>query len=544
MKEYVFKVKKPLVLQIIFSTLSTATLAILPYLTKVLFDSLTQKDLRLFLFLISAYILCNLANIFFSYIEMIYSWKKSIQFELNLKKDFFKSIVNYSYKRFSSKDIGEYISLQGNEITQLEMDYLSPLVDIFQAVITLIVYGVIFFVLIDWRIALVMIIASIITLIGPKLTSKRLSEKRKIYLDKMGEYVSKIKDLLEGFKLIKTSTKNNIIDEHEKTLKETSKFRFNYGKYKCISMLINGAFIYFLNITGFLVVAYLLYKNEITIGTAVATLGYLEAFMGPIDRLVYNINTINSTESIKLKVLEFLKMENNIELENKENLENSIKFSGVDVKFNNFTLENFSYEFNKGKKYALIGHSGSGKSTIINSLMKYVDLSGGEILIDDKNINEIDTDKMITCINQYEHIFATDLKNNATVFDSYNFKSLNMLLGTLDKQMIKCIEEKQNSQQLSGGEKQVISFMRMLLSNSEVLVMDEIFSATDMNTSKRLQDMLMSITDKTMIMITHKLSEELACFDEILIMNNGKLIESGSYEDISKSQVFKSLKAV
>lgn len=221
-----------------------------------------------------------------------------------LKQDFFKAITNYSYKKFSSRDIGQYISLQGNEITQLEMDYLTPLMDIIKSINSLIIYGIMFFAFINWKIALIMLLCSIIsTLVGPNITSKKLSKKRKAYLDKMGEYVSKIKDLLEGFKLITDKTRKNVILEQEKFLKNTAEYRLKYGKFKTLACTINGAFVYAMHIIAFALVGYLLFKKEITIGTAVATFGYLECFINPIESLIYDINTINSTKDIKKKVL-------------------------------------------------------------------------------------------------------------------------------------------------------------------------------------------------------------------------------------------------
>src|SRR3712207_3752359 len=83
--------------------------------------------------IIMAYVISMLASVVFEYLSMIFTWKATLNFEQSLKRDFFKSIFNYSYEKFSSKDVGEYISIQGNDITALDQDYLTPLIDMVQA---------------------------------------------------------------------------------------------------------------------------------------------------------------------------------------------------------------------------------------------------------------------------------------------------------------------------------------------------------------------------------------------------------------------------
>lgn len=525
--------------------MATAVLAACPYITKVLFDSVSKNKEIQVLYLIIIYIGCYVLNLIFSYIEMLNSWKCSIRFELSLKQDFFKAVSNYSYSRFVKKDVGEYISLQGNEITQLEMDYLTPALDIFKSIIIFIIYGITFFALIDWRISIMMISLSILaTLVAPNITSVRLSKRRKIYLDKMGQYVAKIKDFLDGFKIIKTTTRDKIIDEQEKYLKETAEKRFQYGKLKTLSYAINGGFIYLLHIGAFAMVSYLLYKRQITLGTAVATFGYLECFISPIQSLTYDINTINSTKSIKGKVFEFMKYDTSSkDILQKSQFNSFIGFKDVTVNYENFSLKNFSYKFEKGKKYALIGHSGSGKSTILNSLAKYIELDSGHIEIDGQDIRNIDISKIVTYINQNEHIFADNYINNTTIYGTYKYKNIDFIKEKLENIALNSVMKKENCQMLSGGEKQVISIIRMFQENSPICILDEIFSATDMNTTQRLQKILTSLEDKTIIMVTHKLSEDLMEFDEILLMEDGKLILSGTYDEISKSSKFMKLKS-
>lgn len=540
MKKYITQIRVLIFIEIIAAAAATVALAITPYLIKILFDSISSNVSINIEILISLYVICIGMNLFLVYIETLFSWKSSIKFENSLKKDFFRSIANYSYKKFKSKDIGEYISLQGNEITQLEMDYLRPLIDMIKSINIFIIYGIMLFIFIDWRIAIIILGLSIIsTAIAPNITSKNLSNRRKIYLDNMGEYISKVQDLLEGFKLIQSKTRENINREQENILNKTSISRLYYGKLKTLAGIINGGFRYSLNIIAFAMLAYLLYENDITVGTAVATLGYIECFIIPIQSLIYDINTICSTKSIKKKVVDFLN-DNNEEgkIKLKKEFKQSIEFKNVTIKYDTFKLNSFSYNFQKGKKYAIIGPSGSGKSTIINSIMKFTNIFTGEILIDNENISTLDISEQIYCISQEEHTYRSNFKNNITVFSSYKLANIDFIKNIIGEKMFNSLVSKENCQLLSGGEKQVLSIIRMILAESPIWIMDEIFSATDINLTKELRNLLFSKKDKTMIMVTHRLTDQLKDFDEILIMENGSLIKSGTYDELCKTNEY------
>ena len=128
---------------------------------------------------------------------------------------------------------GEYVSLQGNDITALEQDYLEPVISIIRCVNMIIVYGVVLFFGVDWRIALVIILASIFAILIPRMIGKSLTDARSTYQEQMAEYVTEITDLLEGFRVINQMTVGKILDKHEHVLNETAEKRYQYGKKNC-----------------------------------------------------------------------------------------------------------------------------------------------------------------------------------------------------------------------------------------------------------------------------------------------------------------------
>ena len=522
------------------------SVAAIPALQKQLFDLFTLETInrQSLLTIIISYILCLLFSVIFDYLTMIFTWKATLNFEQSLKLDFFKSIFQYNYEEFSSKDIGEYISIQGNDITALDQDYLTPLIDIIQAINKIIIFGVFLFMNVDWRISTLIVLGSVMTIAIPKLTSTPLANKRNAYLNQMGSYVSRIKDFLEGFKAIQSRTRENINKEHEKTLIHTQNMRFKYGKFKSLSMSLEYLSLNIVSSLAFILTAFLLLNHEITLGTTVAVFGYINSFIGPINDLMYDFNSVSSLKKTKEKVLSYLKKVPDKKLKVKKNFNNDIVFDDVTFKYNNFSLEGINCKFEKGKKYALIGHNGSGKSTLINMLMSYITPSSGAIKIDGENINDLDTAHIMYCLNQNEHIFSDNFINNATIFSSYSKPAADKVAKSLKVRAVNVIKSKDNSQQLSGGEKQVLGIIRMLTANTEICLMDEPFAAIDAKTTEILEDTLLNMNDKTIIMVTHKLSEDLAKFDEVILMSGGKIIHKGTFEEISQTEEFNKLKSL
>ncbi len=543
MKKYINEIKFLIIIQLVCDAVFTSTVAFIPYLNKLLFDIVLQDGNRRISFslIVFLYISSMLLGLIFSYISTIYVWKGALRFEMSLKRDFFKSIFSYNYEEFSSKNIGEYISIQGKDITELEQDYLQPFIDIIKSINMLVIYSVILFIYVEWRIATTIFLASLLTILIPKLTSKALSSRRNIYLKQVGEYVSKIKDFLEGFKLIQISTRENINNEHEKALQATADKRLIYGKFKTLTGIINNLSMNCVSIAAFVIVGILLLKREITVGTGVATFGYINCFIAPIESILYDINSMNSLKQTKERVLSYMKNNSEPNLISKEEFKQDIVFDHVSFHYNNFSLQDISYKFKKGKKYALIGHSGSGKSTMLNMIMKYRKPDTGNILLDGEELHSFDSANIMYCINQNEHIFLEDFLNNATVYSSYSSVKLDEVIRSLKLKTLDIIKEKQNCQLLSGGEKQVLGIVRMLTADTPICIMDEPFASTDMNTTQTLQNVLLGMKDKTIIMVTHKLSEQLEQFDEILLMEDGKIVQSGTYDEIFKTSEFKRL---
>ncbi|WP_454055470.1 ATP-binding cassette domain-containing protein [Clostridium sp. Marseille-Q7071] len=210
-------------------------------------------------------------------------------------------------------------------------------------------------------------------------------------------------------------------------------------------------------------------------------------------------------------------------------------------------LDNITFTLKKGGKYTLVGKSGSGKSTLAKLLLKYYNDYEGTIAIDNNDIKDISFNSLynnISIIQQDIFMFDASIRENITLFNNY---STDEIYNSIDKSGLKdfidILPNKaesyigENGSFISGGEKQRISIARSIIRNTPIIILDEATSSLDKETSYNIEKTLLDIEDLTVIFITHKLSEDLlnSC-DEIIVMDDGKIVEEGTYLQLLKNR--------
>lgn len=531
MRKYIMKIKKYLIFQIALNASVILMLSLLPVIHRNLFDRIAQKsDLNIEVYVLQ-YVLCLTIITLLMYLESFMTNKGDIEFIRILKKYLFKSITSFSNKKFTKKTVPGYISLFNNDLRTIQEDYLSGLMSIIKAVNMIIIYSLTIILFFDWRIAVLLSVISVMNItIFPRFTSKALSNHKYEELSITESSTSKFTDLLQGFKLFNNKTKKNLEFEHYKKIKDLADIKYRYGRTRSIAIVVNGGSTYLINLTSILLAAYLVIENKITLGAAVASLGYIFSYIYPMQMLMSAINGLNSSKNVRKKIENLLDgVQSYPTSKIIKEFNSSMEIKKMKISFDEFVVKDFSFKFEKGKKYALIGSTGCGKSTILKSLAGINEIEAGIISLDGLDISTIDTSDVLAYLDQNEHIFSDDYRNNVTVYNSYSTMLIDKIKCAIDKRTYDAISKSKNCTELSGGEKKIVSILRKLVQDSSILLLDEPFTGVDKELTKTLLNELLRYSDKTIVMITHNIKEELQNFDEILLIQDGKVIRNGDY---------------
>lgn len=515
-------IKKYIFLQVFFDFVGVCCLATTPLLQKYFFDNALNSSINIIFKIASIYFLLHVIYTITQYLCMIFAFKGGVEFEKKLKQIFFNSLFLRKDYEFREKEIGYYISFQANDITTLEQDYLQPVIDIIRSINTFFIYSLVLFIGIDWRIALIIMIFSFLSIIIPKILGEKLESSRQIYLNELSKYVVKITDILEGFRLINNYTIINIKKDHDNELQKVATKRYSFGKAKSFTLATSLFFTKMVKVIAFITIIILFYNKEISIGTGVATLSYVTTLIDPIDSVLYDIVTIKSVSEIRNKFSKFITY-NKTNLPKIKSFNENIKLVNISYKYKNFELKNINLTFDKGYKYLITGGNGTGKSTLLKIISTFLKPSSGYIEIDGQRMDSIDYSDLIAYIDQDDHIFKENIINNITVYGTYNYNHKNY--SNISEKINRIYNSNTpNCQKMSGGEKQVISLLRALAQDKEILIMDESFSAMDYKLKEDIIRYIRNDTtlkEKTIIMISHDTDyENLNVFDYQINIEN------------------------
>lgn len=188
-------------------------------------------------------------------------------------------------------------------------------------------------------------------------------------------------------------------------------------------------------------------------------------------------------------------------------------------------MQNFSFRAEKGKKYLMKGPSGCGKTTAVNLLLRYYDVTSGEITMDGVPITEYDTTyPAMTVVRQEAVLFHDTLRNNLTMYCDMSDEKLIQVLQSLGLDRFANLQSldnviTENGANLSGGEKKRICLARALLRDTSVLILDEPLANLDESTAQKIEDLLLSISGKLLLVVSHQFSEEKLClFDDVIAL--------------------------
>lgn len=470
----------------------------------------------------------------------------------DLKHDLFVNAMGMNTASLSHiASSGEYISTFTNDIAIIEQRYFNNIISLCSNIISLLILGSTFFTMTP-KLATFVFIFSVLVMFVPAAFSKKLNSSNLIYSNNLSKFTQKIKEFLNGYSTIKNYSVETVIcekfDEKNEEV-EDSKYIYDCSLSRADS--IGSLLTWFTRVVVIGVGLVLLSRGEMLLGTIVAAQAFAEEIATPLQSIVENANAIRSVKSIVQKIEDIT----SIPIDMKPvNTDMANPFSEINIQFDNLSIavdekvivENFSFEFQQGKKYLIIGKNGSGKSSLFKALKKRFQSYSGEILINGTNIKQLtnhEISTLVSYLNENVSLFSGSLKDNITF---WNYFADEQLERAIDRSHIEINSERfigEDGYNISSGEQRRIEIARSMLSPTKVLIYDEVVSTLDIETAYEIEKEALEFEDKTVIFISHNFSGKLIKqYDGIIVMKDGGIVASGTYDElISTCDYFKKI---
>jgi len=488
---------------------------------------------------------------FFNYIAMFFITFLRNGVLKDLRQSVYEKIIDLPLPYFSEKKKGDVISRITADVLEIQHSFLSVLELIVREPLT-IFFTILAMFLISFELTLFVLFfiplsGFIISLIG-----KSLKPTSNLVQAEQAEILSITEETLQGLKIIKGFIAELFfINRFQKT---NDKF-YNYSNKLINRQNLASPLSEFLGISVIGVLLWyggqlVLVDLQLKPAAFLTYMGLAYGVLTPakaISKASYSIKKGNAAAE---RVIEVLESESTIkEINNpfkKDTFENELKFKNVSFKYEKeIVLKNLSFKIKKGQTIAIVGQSGSGKSTIANLIPRFYDVSEGEIEIDGINIKKLlkkDLRNLIGIVTQDSILFNDSIANNITLSDSS--VNTNQIIEATKianaYEFIEKIDNKLDSNvgdsggKLSGGQKQRISIARAVLNNPPIMILDEATSSLDSESEKLVQDALDNLMkNRTSIIIAHRLST-IQNADLILVMDHGEIVELGKHEELIK----------
>ena len=462
--------------------------------------------------------------------------------ELSLKIN--KLPMNY----YDKKTNGEILSIITNDVDTLSMSLNQSAIQLVTSVVTLV--GI-FVMMLSISIPMTLLAVLILPLSGFLVMKivKKSQKYFKLQQDYLGHVNGKVEEMYTGHLVIKA------FNAEDKMLTGFNKDNDVLSKSALKSQFLSGLMypvMSFIGNLGYVLVAllggYLAIHSKLTVGNIQSFIQYMRQFTQPIAQIAQVSNMLQSMVAAAERIFELLDEKEEEEIENGlevSKINGNITFDHVKFGYNKnqIIINDFNFKVKKGQKIAIVGHTGAGKTTIVKLLMRFYDVNNGKILLDNHNINEFkrqDLRKMFGMVLQDTWLF------NGTIMDNIRYGNLSAsdeevieaakkadvhhFIQTLPGGYNMVLNEEANN--ISQGQKQLLTIARAILANPKILILDEATSSVDTRTEILIQNAMDELMkNRTTFVIAHRLST-IKDADVILVMDKGDVVEIGNHETL------------
>jgi len=559
-KSYTKKYLKNILLSVFFSILLAGSTSAVAYLLDPAIKNLfIDQNHSLMIIIPGLIVLAFIVKGTSLYIAKVIMIGVSEEVKKDMQTDIFASLIKADTQLIDEKHSGQFISNLTNDVNLITNLVSTAILNLFKDSLTLIgLLSVMFYQ--NWKLSLIAIIMIPLASVAAKTLGKRISKVSTQQMNRAGILTTYLIEIFKNHKLIKIFQKENFEKERAKNfienLKEsTRKIAIVFNRASPIMEILTGIMIAFL----IFVAAKLVSSKELEVSNFFSFLAAMMLAYQPVRSLATLNIAVQQGVAGASRVLPII--DDDVKIKDKDNAKDlNFKIGNIDFKDVNFfypnsdkqILSSVNLSFLGGKMTALVGHSGAGKSTILNLIPRFYDASNGDIKIDDQSIYDTSTyslRKNISLVSQDTTLFDDTIKNNIAyanskasqveIEEACNHSFASEFIEKLPKKYDTLIGE--NGVRLSGGEKQRLSIARAMLKKSSIILLDEATSSLDAETEDKIQKAINFLTKgRTTIVIAHRLSTILNS-DKIYVINKGKICGEGNHQTLlNSSDIYKS----
>ena len=521
-----------------------------PYLTKVVIDDYIKvSDFEGLDVVAGLYLAVLITSFVFQFCQsylMQYIGQK-VMFDLRSKV--FAHLHRMSFSYFDKNPIGKMITRVVNDVEVLNEMLTSGLILIFSDLFTLAgIFAVMFY--LDWRLTIVVCTVFPFLALGTRLYRVRARDalrKNRAHVTELNSY---LEENLSGVDTVQCFNREKANHENFKGINgDRLKEDLRTVRYNALYM---PSIDFFNSLAVGMVFWYgggRFVQDEIQLGVLVAFIQYLQKFFEPVRDLAEKFNIIQTAMASSERIFELLdtpeQLPDQVSPQSDFKIKGDVEFKNVWFAYNdeNFILKDISFSLSEGESLAIVGATGSGKSTLVNALCRFYDIQKGDIKFDGKSIKDInkyDLRRQVALVQQDVFLFSGNISDNirmgnqqmgqdeiesiSQAVSSHNF--INSLPFKYEQEL------KEGGIGISSGQRQLLSFARALASNPRILVLDEATSSVDPETESNIQSGIQELTrGRTSIIIAHRLST-LMHADKILVLKHGEILEFGLRKEL------------
>ncbi|CAD2078754.1 ABC transporter ATP-binding protein [Jeotgalicoccus meleagridis] len=535
--------------------ISTAMGVMTPYLVMIFIDNYLIKahfpetDI---MFLILAFVLVNVVQVITTYCQIYLLQKLAFKVIQQLRIDTFEKIGKLGMKYFDKVPSGSVVSRLTND-TQAIVDMFTNVLGTFLMALFMVVSSFVMMFILDVKLAFIalvfmpMIVG--ILLLYRKYSARYFSSARAL----LSDMNAKLSESIEGMKIIQVFNQEKRLRQEFESINQ-SHYQYNMKNIKLDGLLLRPAIdmIYILSIIVILTYfGFLSFEASVSAGVIFAFIQYMERFFEPINQVSQSLNIFQQALVAASRVFTLMDDDRLEPVQNEnENLsidQGVVEFSHVSFSYDGVTqvLDDISFKVDAGTTTAIVGHTGSGKSSIINLLMRFYEFTKGDITIDQASIKELPKSEMkerVGLVLQDPFIFYGTVKSNIQLYDrnmTFNkvkwaaeFVNAHEFIEALPHAYDEKVSEK--GADFSSGQRQLLAFSRTMAKTPKILILDEATANIDSTTESVIQDSLATMrSGRTSIIIAHRLST-IQDADQILVLNKGKIVERGNHDSLVK----------